>query len=436
MHKLLNISKHWAIDPDYLQGMITNVDGFSLTSDPPLKDTRSVSIRDGTAIIPIKGPITSQENMFTMFFGGTALDTLAKDLHKAVNDDSVKAILLDVDSPGGVAVGPSEVADMIYQARSKKPVWSYIGRHGCSAAYWLACAADKVIANRSALVGSVGVVTAIPVQEKPDSEGYLTIEIVSSNASNKRPDPRTDDGIKEIRRELDSLEGEFTNNLAKYRGVSSDTIRRDFGRGGVVIGTDALSAGMVDSLSSFEELMQELATLHPNVTINNKDTDMSKEPQNTITKETITADLIKADFPEIYQSCKQAGIEEGKAQERNRLLAIEQASLPGHEELVQHAKTNPEMTAEKLALQIVEAEKQKSTSFIEAAREAEEKLPDIPATTANTSTISSDAPLETRAKHDWEHNPTLRSEFSNDYDAYFAYKQASEQGQVKILKQQ
>ena len=78
MHKLLNISKHWAIDPDYLQGMITNVDGFSLTSDPPLKDTRSVSIRDGTAIIPIKGPITSQENMFTMFFGGTALDTLAK----------------------------------------------------------------------------------------------------------------------------------------------------------------------------------------------------------------------------------------------------------------------------------------------------------------------------------------------------------------------
>ena len=55
----------------------------------------------------------------------------------------------------------------------------------------LASATEKIIVNPSALVGSIGVVTTIPVQEQPDQDGYKNIEIVSSNAALKRPDPKT-----------------------------------------------------------------------------------------------------------------------------------------------------------------------------------------------------------------------------------------------------
>jgi ClpP class serine protease len=104
------------------------------------------------AIILIQGVIMPRMDLFTLLFGGTVLDCLAKDFQNALESDEVKAILLDIDSPGGVAVGTSEMVDIIFNAHTKKPVWSYVGRNCCSAAYWLAIAAKKIITHKSALL--------------------------------------------------------------------------------------------------------------------------------------------------------------------------------------------------------------------------------------------------------------------------------------------
>jgi len=169
--------------------------------------------------IPIHGPITNRSDLFTYLIGGTSLSDLAKDFQVALDETQVKAILFDIDSPGGVALGPSEMAETIFKSRfslgGKKPIWSYVGANCSSAAYWIASACDKIIANPSAILGSIGVVTTIPVQEQPDSEGYKNIEIVSSNAKQKRPDPRTAEGMTEIKRELDDLETQFIESVAK-----------------------------------------------------------------------------------------------------------------------------------------------------------------------------------------------------------------------------
>lgn len=453
MHKLLHIAKHWAMEQHALKSLASDKEAFSYRTDPPLKETKTATIRDGTAILPVKGPIMAHDNLFSFFFGGTTLDSFVKDFQKVINDDSVKSVLLDVDSPGGVAVGPYEVAEMIYKARDKKPIWAYVGRHGCSAAYWLASAADKVIANRSAMVGSIGVVTAVPVQENPDSEGYRNIEIVSSNAVNKRPDPRTPDGMAEIRRELDSLEAEFIGAVSKYRNVSADTVRRDFGRGGVVLGLEAKASHMVDELGTFEDVMSELTTFNTN--LNKGVTTMTKANEtlasDALKKEQITADFIKAEFPDIHEafkqtgfkegqekasaSAKEEGIKQGKEDERNRLLAIEKASLPGYEDLVAKAKADAQMTAEKLALAIVAAEKEKGTDFVKAAKDAEDKLPEIKPNiekTADENKVDPNAPLEDRAKAQWKKDPKIRAEFG-EYETYLAFLQAEENGQVKIL---
>lgn len=134
MHEILKIAKYWAIEPDSLKSLcrlkakeIKDFQSLAFKSDARLNNTRSVLIRDGTAIIPIYGPITARSDLFTFFLGGTPLSDLAKDFQAALDNDQVKAILFDVDSPGGVALGPMEMAQAIFNARGKKPIWSYVG---------------------------------------------------------------------------------------------------------------------------------------------------------------------------------------------------------------------------------------------------------------------------------------------------------------------
>ena len=456
MHELLKIAKYWAIEPDILKSLcrLNEIKSLSFQSERRLSNTRSVMIRDGTAVIPLHGPIAARSDFFTFFLGGTSLSDLAKDFQTALDDDQVKAILFDVDSPGGVALGPSEMADAIFKARGKKPIWSYVGRNCSSAAYWIASATEKIIANPSALLGSIGVVTTIPVQEQPDSEGYKNIEIVSSNAKQKRPDPRTEEGMAEIKRELNDLEAQFIEAIAKYRNVSVNAVKNDFGQGGVLIGKNAVASGMADSLGSYEEVIAEL---NQKISTNKQINFMTKE---TIERSAINADFIKSEFPDIAEKLakensdkirtetkeaaftegRKAGLVEGAETERKRILAIEEASLPGHEDLVAKAKQDAGMTADKLALQIVAREKQRGTKYVEQAATAEKEMPKVAPNFESASPekakVDKDAPLEDRAKAEWQNDAKLRSEFADDYDAYFAFKKASETNQVKILSTQ
>ncbi len=448
MNDLFKIGKYWAIEPDYLKAI--SKESLSTRSEKPLNNSRSVSIRDGTAIIPIHGVITARTTLFSLFAGGTSLEDLAKDFSEALNSDEVTSILLDIDSPGGVAVGPFEMAEMIFKGRSKKPIYSYIGRNGSSAAYWLASATEKIFVNQSALVGSIGVVTTIPVQEQPDMDGYKNIEIVSSNANLKRPDPKTKEGLAEIRRELDDLESTFIESIAKYRSITPEIIKADFGGGGVVIGKEAVKRNMADALGTYEEVLSLFNNQNQSITINNQIMS-NKENQNSpdISKKEITADYIKKEFPDvtnaiiqevspdIKKSAFNEGVEAGKKQERDRILAIESAALPGHEDLIEEAKKDGSITAEKLALKIIAAEKNKASDYLANTKKAEEEIPKIEPNIDKSDTgekqIPKDAPLETRAKSIWESNAKIRAEFGEDFDAYHAFAKANESGQVRIL---
>lgn len=475
-NNLFKIGKYFAIEPDYLKAI--SRESLSTKKEKSLDNTRSLSIRDGTAIIPIHGVITARNTIFSLFAGGTSLADLSKDFNEALNNDEVTSILLDIDSPGGVAVGPFEMTEMIFKARSKKPIYSYIGRNGSSAAYWLASATEKIIVNPSALVGSIGVVTTIPVQEEPDQDGYKNVEIVSSNANLKRPDPKTKEGLAEIRRDLDDLESTFIESIAKYRSITPEIVKADFGGGGIVIGKEAVKRNMADSLGTYEEvlsLLNQKFSINSNNQIMTNDAESSledlsnlqliqpknkkimssKKEQNTeinadqISKKEITASYINKEFPDvataiikeaseaIKKEAFDAGVESGIKSERDRILAIEAASLPGHEDLIEEAKKDGSITAEKLALKIISSEKQKGTDYLSRLKSSEAEMPKIEPNVDKVQTqdkqIPKDAPLETRVKSLWESNAKIRAEFGDDFDAYFSYAKANESGQVKIL---
>ncbi len=221
-----------------------------------LSYTRTVMIRDGVAVIPVEGPIFRRANLFTEISGATSIQVLATDFHTALMNPAVRAILFEIDSPGGEAAGVHEFSNMIYAARGIKPITAYVGDIGASAAYWIASAADEIVLDETAFVGSVGVVAAVP---DPSKQKAREIEIVSSRAPNKRVDPSTEGGRAKIQRIVDALEDVFITNVARNRNTTVDAIVEQYGQGDIVIGAQAVARGMADRIGSFESTLAALA---------------------------------------------------------------------------------------------------------------------------------------------------------------------------------
>src|SRR5690606_6843307 len=124
-------------------------------------------------------------NLMTEMSGAQSLEAFMSDFQIAVESPEVRAVLLDIDSPGGAVTGLADAADIIFAARGEKPIAAFASGHFASGAYWLGSAGGEVVVSQTAVVGSVGVVAAHSIQERPGAQGYRTYEIVSSHAPDK-----------------------------------------------------------------------------------------------------------------------------------------------------------------------------------------------------------------------------------------------------------
>lgn len=221
----------------------------------PLDGTSLITMRDGVAVLNVTGPIVRYADLFSEISGATSVQSLARDFTKALTDPTVSSILLNVDSPGGEVSGIAEFAAMVYAARGAKPISAYISDLGASAAYWIASAADEIVTAQTALVGSIGVVAAVP---DPTKTSARQITFVSSQSPRKRSDPTTESGKQDIQTVVDDLATIFVDAVALHRGVSADTVLADFGQGGVFVGQHAVTAGLADRVGTFEQTLTDL----------------------------------------------------------------------------------------------------------------------------------------------------------------------------------
>ncbi|KXV70857.1 peptidase [Acetobacter malorum] len=231
------------------------------TGDKMAGTQRVTLNRQGVATLPIMGPIFPSANMMTNYSGATDLASLSSDFAALQSSGAVSQILLVVDSPGGVTTGINAMAEQI--AASSKPVTVYVPGMAASAAYWLASQAGSIVMDPTAMVGSIGVVMSGSQQVQPDEDGRMSFDIVSSNAPNKRPDLTSDDGQAEIRTVLDDIESIFVSTIAKGRGVSADTVKQNFGKGGLKVAKSAISAGMADSTGTLADTIARLGAAKP-----------------------------------------------------------------------------------------------------------------------------------------------------------------------------
>ena len=118
----------------------------------------TTDFRDKIAVIPLEGTIVGSD--LTGFVPSTTVksQTLVTFIQQANKDDSVKGILLEINSPGGTVVASKEIVQAVKD--SEKPVVAYIREIGTSGAYWVASASDHIIADELSMTGSIGVVSS------------------------------------------------------------------------------------------------------------------------------------------------------------------------------------------------------------------------------------------------------------------------------------
>lgn len=165
-------NEFWALSPDNVQAFVRACQAHracppagSQTAVVPTAPAAAAplcafEVQDGVAIIPVRGTLTRSA---LLSFWNTPLsqgqDTVRAQLDAALADDSVKAILLDIDSPGGQVAGCKELADHIASIAQRKPCAAYANGLCASAAFWLAAATGRIFAPQTAQVGSIGVIS-------------------------------------------------------------------------------------------------------------------------------------------------------------------------------------------------------------------------------------------------------------------------------------
>jgi ClpP class serine protease len=385
---------------------VVDPEAVSVKIGTPLMNATSVTVRDRFAIIPIVGPIFRRANLFTDMSGAVSTSALARDLRIADEEPEADQIILKIDSPGGQATGIAEAAELIKRAR--KRVIAYVDGMGASAAYWLAAAADEIVVNKTAEVGSIGTVFSARINNSNN-----TVTIVSRQSPKKRLEPGTEEGNKQLQERADNLASVFIEDVAEFRGVTVEKVLSDFGQGGLLLGQAAVDAGMADRVGTFEEIIEGVDFM--------------------AVEKDVTAASLRADYPEaceaVTKEAREAaynegllkGREEGRQAEVSRIQGVKAQSIPGHEALIEGLMFDGVSTGADAAMKIVEAEKSLRANALEKFKASAPE----PVTTPP---VQEQAPkddnltAEEKIEADWKADASLREEFGGSFESYKAFK--------------
>jgi len=214
------------------------------------------------AVIRLGGFITQKPNLFSILFGGTSAEGLAREVTAAMREPSIGAVVLDVDSPGGSVFGVPEAANAIRATRGAKPLVAVANPLMASAAYHLASQADEVVAAPSSFVGSIGVI-AVHVDESGliEQMGLKVTELTYGRRKGEESSlrPLSDEARAGIQGRIDYFGRLFEADVAKGRRTSVEAVRSRFGEGSMFVATSAKEAGLVDRLGTMDEVLSELA---------------------------------------------------------------------------------------------------------------------------------------------------------------------------------
>jgi signal peptide peptidase SppA len=222
------------------------------------------SVQQNVGVISIKGSLVDGSAGYGVFYGQTGYDDIRAALVAAVSNSDVKAILLDVSSGGGQVSGVDDTAQLIARVNKVKPVVTYTGNLMSSAALWLGASATLTVAGKTAIVGSLGVIMVHLDRSRQLADAGIKPTVIRAGTEKALAtpyEPLSEKAQAGLQSQADVLYGVFLNHVASSRGVSATNGDKKFGQGRVFIGQQAVDAGLVDKLGTYEDAFTKAQAL-------------------------------------------------------------------------------------------------------------------------------------------------------------------------------
>jgi signal peptide peptidase SppA len=382
----------WAIQPEKLveiqsiyatrlRGETIDIKAIEADIGRPLDNQpKPYTVIDGVAVLPLFGVISKRMNLFSQISGGVSTEMAIRDFNAAMEDPEVRTIVLQIDSPGGTVDGTQALADLVYQARGVKRVVALADGLMASAAYWIGSAAERIyMTDNTTHVGSIGVVTShTDISGAEAKAGRKTTEIYAGKYKriDSNYEPLTNAGEAYLQQQVDYIYSVFVNSVARNRGTSVDAVLKNMADGRIFIGQQAIDAGLVDGVSTLDELVANYkgAETMKIITQNTERTNGFESIEQAARREWETDSILRAEFGNRFET----------------YLAYRQAEANGQ-----------------VRIHGMPAQQRLHGDGVE--------------------------PIENIARREWDASPDLRGEFANNFSTYLAYRQAEANGQVRVL---
>ena len=247
--------------------MATSLRGLSEHEFFPKKASENplLTIEDGIGVIAIEGPILRKPDLFArVFLGATSSEEIGEALREAAGRNDIKAVFLNIDSPGGTVAGTPELAAAVASLNERKPVYAFSSGLMCSAAYWVASQARAIYATPSAQVGSIGVVQAVIDSSVAIDKAGIKVEVFSVGKYKAMGAPGTaltDDQRELIQSNLAEIAAEFHDAvLSRGRAIPAEAME-----GQTFSGKQAQRHNLAGMVQDRAEAMRRLKVYHTSV---------------------------------------------------------------------------------------------------------------------------------------------------------------------------
>lgn len=254
---------------------------------------------DGIAVVPVVGPLVSRSDWLSALFGAASYGEVGDAIESAFADPSSRAVLLEVDSPGGEVGGLFDLVDRITALREEigKPLWAVASEAALSAAYAISSAANCIYVTRTGEVGSVGVVALHVDESAADAMAGLKWTLIHAGArkvDGNPHEPLSGSAFTAIQADVDGLHAQLAALVADNRGIAPEAVHAT--EAAVYRGSLGINAGLADRLGSLERALADLAAEldTPRLTITHGDRTPTPRTERTMT---MTAETPAGDQP-------------------------------------------------------------------------------------------------------------------------------------------
>ena len=243
----------------YLTGDVTSLDTQLSTDRVSAKPAAEAETTGQIGVINISGGLVNRPMPGASGPGPVSYTALRDAFDDLLEDDGINAIVLRIESPGGMASGMFDLSDRIFAARGRKPIHALVDDYAYSAAYGIAAACDEIWVSRTGGVGSVGVCAFH--YDWSGNDAQIGLKVTPIYAGEQKIDfnphfPMSEQAQARAQEDVDRTYALFVKSVAQYRGMDEAAVRAT--EAGVFYGDRAVAAGMATRLGTWDDLIAHL----------------------------------------------------------------------------------------------------------------------------------------------------------------------------------